>query len=143
VECGCPECAASAQNQGGDLVIGGAITPSKLEQFLALCDPHLVGFSGLFKCLFSIEFDLVGNEMFGLCDVFGSQELLGTGAARSAFAVVVPFDVDSHTSPGWLLSPPMLICDHWVWNEWLEFVGRMVTDHAPKSFSLADSPTMR
>jgi hypothetical protein len=105
VECGCPECATSSQDQGRDFVVGGAITPCELKQFLAFGDPHFVGFSGLFKCLFSIEFDLVGDDMFRLRDVLGSQELLGAGAARSALSVVVPLNIDGHESSRWCSRP--------------------------------------
>jgi len=59
--------------------------------------------------------------MVRLRDVLGSQELLGTGAARSAFTVVVPFDIDSHICPRWWFSIPMLICAPWVWNVWVVY----------------------
>jgi hypothetical protein len=81
--------------------------------------------------------------MFGLCDVLGSQELLGTGAARSALSVVVPFDIDGHTSPSLLLPTPMLICVHWVPSELLGSALFGAVIHAVESFLFAGLPTTR
>ena len=61
-----------------------------------------------------VNLDLVGNHMIGLRDTFGSQELLGTAAARSTFSVVVPLDIDAHWIPHLVLKPFMMVCMTWV-----------------------------
>ena len=48
-----------------------------------------------------VDLHLVGDDEVRLRDVLGSQELLGTGAARSTLSVVVPFDIDGHWLPLW------------------------------------------
>ena len=48
-----------------------------------------------------MDLDLVGDDEVWLLNVLGSQELLGTGAARSGLTVVVPVDIGGHTdTPG-------------------------------------------
>ena len=56
----------------------------------------MLGFAGQIQGFFLVDFDLVRDDVFRLLDVFGSQELLGARTARSAFSVVVPFDIGGH-----------------------------------------------
>ena len=51
---------------------------------------------GKLEGFIAIEFNFVSDYEFGLVDVFGSQELLGSGARRSTFAVVIPIDWLTH-----------------------------------------------
>ena len=99
MESRCAQGATAAQNQCRDLSICGAVFPSKLEDLLSLCDPNCFGFVGQCKRFFFVNLDFVGDDVFGLRDFFGSQELLGTGAARSTLSVVVPLDINSHWIP--------------------------------------------
>ena len=98
-KCRCPEGAAAPQNYLGDLIVCIAIRPVELEELFALRDPHLFGIMGQIQCFLSMDLDLVGDDEIGLRDVSGSQELLGTGATRSALSVVIPLDVDGHKAP--------------------------------------------
>ena len=74
----------------------------------------MLGFAGQIQGFFLVDFDLVRDDVFRLLDVFGSQELLGARAARSAFSVVVPFDVDGHGDPLRLCVSSMALCLFWV-----------------------------
>ena len=82
----------------------------------------MLGSAGQFQCLFLVDFDLVRDDVFRLLDVFGSQELLGACAARSAFSVVVPFDVDGHGGPLQLCVHSMALCVPWVLLESSKFL---------------------
>lgn len=94
-----PERAAAAEYQLGDLGIGGLASHVELDELLALGDPQLTCAAGLAEGLFFVQLDLVGQDELRLLDVLGSQELLGTGAARSALSVIIPVDIDGHTNP--------------------------------------------
>ena len=58
----------------------------------------MLGFSGQTQGFLFVNFDFVRDDKFGLLDVLGSQELLGACTTRSAFSVVVPFDIGGHES---------------------------------------------
>jgi len=96
MESGCPQGAASTQHDLGQLVICGAVAQLELEELLPLGDPDLAGLPSLGDGLVPMDLDLVGDDEVGLRDTSGSQELLGSGAAGSGLAVVVPLDVGGH-----------------------------------------------
>ena len=74
----------------------------------------MLGFAGELKGFIFMNLDLVRDDVFGLFDVLGSQELLGACATRSAFSVVVPVDVDGHWDPLRLCGASMALCACWV-----------------------------
>ncbi len=101
MESRCAQGAASTQNECRHLCIRGPICPVEPKDFLSFCHPNRLGLVCQIQGLFFVNLDFVCDDVFWLCDVFGSQELLGTGAACSTFAVVVPLDIDSHWFPLW------------------------------------------
>ena len=96
----CPERATSTENYLGQLVIRRALGEVEFEQFLALGHPHLLGLSGMGEGFFAVDLHLIGDDEFRLLDLSGSQELLGTGAAGSRLAVVIPLDLGGHGASG-------------------------------------------
>ena len=96
MERGGTEGSAATENEGCNLFVGCAIRPGELKEFLALGHPNMLGLAGQFEGFFFMNLDFVRNDVFRLLDVFGSQELLGACAARSALPMVVPLDVDGH-----------------------------------------------
>ena len=101
MKCGGTKGAASSKDERGHFLVVGAICPRELKELLAFCDPNMLGFAGQFERFFFVNLDLVRDDGFGLRNVLWSQELLGTGAARSTLSVVVPFDIDGHWLPLW------------------------------------------
>ena len=95
-QCGRAEGTAPAENDLGQIVVTDPIGQVELQQLLALRDPHSAALSGEIQGFFPMDLDLVGDDEFGLLDVLGSQELLGTGARSSTLAVVVPLDGFGH-----------------------------------------------
>jgi hypothetical protein len=55
-----------------------------------------VRFSGQTQRFFPVNLHLVCVHKFRLSDGLGSQELLGTGTARSTLSVVIPLDIGGH-----------------------------------------------
>jgi len=96
LQCRCAQGATSAQNDLGQLVVADALRQVELKQLLALRDPYGLALASEIQGFFPMDLDLVGDDEFGLLDVLGSQELLGTGARSSTLAVVVPLDVLGH-----------------------------------------------
>ena len=97
----------------------------KTKQLLPLCDPHPLGLSHEPQRLIAPKFHLIRQNPFGLGDTLGTQELLGSRAARSPSAVIVPIDRYAHeasvvsgyaataepeSSPGLLARDPRFIC---------------------------------
>ena len=96
MECGGPQGPASTEDEGGDLVVARFGRWIKLDQLLSLRDPDSVRFSSETQGFLPVDLHLVRDHKFRLGDGLGSQELLGTGAARSTLSVVVPFDIGGH-----------------------------------------------
>ena len=92
----CTQGATSPQNERCHLGVRGPICPVELKELFAFRYPHRFGLVCQAQGLFFVDLHFVCDDVFRLDDVFGSQELLGTGAACSTFAVVVPLDVDCH-----------------------------------------------
>ena len=67
-----------------------------MDQLLSLGDPDCLRFSSETQGFFSVDLHLVRDHKFRLGDGLGSQELLGTGAARSTLSVVIPLDIGGH-----------------------------------------------
>ena len=95
----CTEGSTSPQYQRRHFSVSGATGPIESEEFFAFGDPHCLRFVCQCQGFFFVNLDFVRDDVFRLRDVFGSQELLGTGAARSTLAVVVPLDLDGHDFP--------------------------------------------
>jgi hypothetical protein len=95
----CSKGSTSTQNHLGKFIIGPWVFRIKPKPFSALCDPNLLGRSGLFQSFVSVKFDLGGQNKRRLLNISGSQELLGAFTARSRFSVVIPFDFGCHGMP--------------------------------------------
>ena len=87
--------AAPSKNRSGEFICIGR-TWLKTQQFFPFCHEYMVDLVHERHRFVPIEFHLVGENEFRLLDVFGSQELLGARAGRSALTVVVPIDCRSH-----------------------------------------------